>query len=52
MVVYDDVVMLVMTGLHDGAMVVYDFMIADVAMLVMGEIRSLRCHTGEAKNNM
>ncbi|KAK1605595.1 hypothetical protein QYE76_029268 [Lolium multiflorum] len=39
MVVYDDVVMLA-TSVNGGAMVLFGFVIADVAMLVIGEISS------------
>jgi hypothetical protein len=50
MVVYGDVVMLV-SGMNGGAMVVSGFMIAGVAILMMGEVRSPCCHSCETKNN-
>jgi hypothetical protein len=49
--VFGGVVMLV-TGVNGGAMVVASFMVDDVSMLVMGEVRSSCCHIGEARKNM
>jgi hypothetical protein len=51
MVVFGDAVMHV-TSVNGGVIMVSGFMIAEVALLVMGEVRSPYCHTCQTKNRM
>jgi hypothetical protein len=45
-------VVMIVTGVNGDAMVVAGFVVGDVQMLVMGNVRSPCCHIGEAMKSM